>query len=407
MMLFPTPGAFLFNKRALSEYLQEREATAYSAIAEFDADEILNKSPADLLTIVSAHSQVHVPTLRRDHEFMDTPAETSHEVNDYGRQVTVPGMQYQLTIPFDGDSELFRLRPNSSSPSPPIGTILLRQLFIRVAGSELDVTETRKLFEKIIMEIEKYLTWQRADVGPFNERVRVEATKRITERRKTILDSRNMVASLGYKMHPQLPYPTTHRAPQIQRKPTPVGRAQKVQTFASEPELVEEDYQHILGIIEAMSHVMERSPRSFSHLEEEDLRQHLLVPLNGHYKGEGTAEAFNNIGKTDILIRVEDKNIFVAECKVWGGDKILTAAIDQLLGYLTWRDTKSALIIFSHAKVFTAMLKTMWKGIEAHPNFKRQEKVESETRRRYVFRNKTDPDRELFMTAIAFNIPRV
>jgi len=271
----------------------------------------------------------------------------------------------------------------------------------------LDGTETKRLFEKAITEVEKYLTWQRADVGPFNDRICAEAAKRIEARKKTLLESRNIAASLGYKMHPQLPYPTTHRAPQIQRKPTPVGRAPKAQTYVSEPELVEDDYQHILGIIEAMSHVMERSPRSFSRLGEEDLRQHLLVPLNGHYKGDGTAEAFNNIGKTDILIRVEDKNIFVAECKIWGGDKILSEAIDQLLGYLTWRDTKTALIIFSRLKDFTYMLNTMWKSIEAHPHFKRQVRVEGETRRRYVFRHQTDPDRELLMTALAFNIPDV
>ena len=73
---------------------------------------------------------------------------------------------------------------------------------------------------------------------------------------------------------------------------------------------------------------------------------------------------------------------------------------------MTWRDTKSALIIFSHVKDFTAMLTMMWKGIETHPHFKRQEKVEGDTRRRYVFRSKTDLDRELFLTAIAFNLPR-
>jgi hypothetical protein len=86
-----------------------------------------------------------------------------------------------------------------------------------------------------------------------------------------------------------------------------------------------------------MAHVMERSPHSFTHLGEEDLRQHFLVPLNGHYRGEGKGEVFNSEGKTDILIRVEDRSIFIAECKFCGGQKVASGAIDQLLGYLTWR----------------------------------------------------------------------
>jgi hypothetical protein len=325
---------------------------AYSSVSEFDPDDLLNKSAEDLADIIFAHAQVQVPTLLREHEFLDTPVETSHEISDYGRPVRLQGMQYDLRIPFNGDPELFYLRPNTSISVPPNGTIMQRQLILRVAGEGLDADETKKRFETALTQINNYLMWQRNDAGPFNTRVRAEAVKRIETRKKAILDSRKIAASLGYRMHPQLPYPTTHKAPQITRKPTPVGRSPSAKTYVSEPELVEDDYQHILGIIEAMSHVMERSPHSFSHLGEEDLRQHLLVPLNGHYKGEGTAEAFNNIGKTDILIRVDDKNIFVAECKVWGGDKILTAAIDQLLGYLTWRDTKSALIIFKPCQGF-------------------------------------------------------
>ncbi|MBB4398795.1 hypothetical protein [Bradyrhizobium sp. ERR14] len=93
---------------------------------------------------------------------------------------------------------------------------------------------------------------------------------------------------------------------------------------------MEEDYQHILTIISAMSHVFERSPASFAHLGEEDLRQHLLLPLNGHYPGQATGETFNAGGKSDILIRTEDRNIFIAECKIWGGEKKANDAIAEL-----------------------------------------------------------------------------
>lgn len=46
--------------------------------------------------------------------------------------------------------------------------------------------------------------------------------------------------------------------------------------------------------------------------------------------------------QTDILIRVEDKNIFIAECKFWAGAKLLCDTIDQLLGYLSWRHKNGA-----------------------------------------------------------------
>jgi hypothetical protein len=63
---------------------------------------------------------------------------------------------------------------------------------------------------------------------------------------------------------------------------------------------------------------------------------------NGVFKGQATGETFNFQGKTDILIRVEGKNVFIAECKFWKGEKALLATLDQLLSYLSWRDTKAA-----------------------------------------------------------------
>lgn len=264
MNLFPTLGGILFNKSRLSEYIDAREVDAYRAVLEFDADETLNRSTQDVADSVLAHFRVNVPTLQREQEFMNEPAETSYEVNDYGRQIRVHGTQYELTIPFSGDSELFYLTPSASNSLRPTGTIFQRQLKVRVAGSELDGTETKRLIEKTISEVEQYLAWERVDADRFNSRLGSEIAKRIEVRKKTLLDSRNIAASLGYKMQPTLSYPTTHRAPQVIRKPTPASQAKTAKVFVSEPELLEDDYQHILKIIEAMCHVMERSPQSFS-----------------------------------------------------------------------------------------------------------------------------------------------
>ena len=45
----------------------------------------------------------------------------------------------------------------------------------------------------------------------------------------------------------------------------------------------------------------------------------LVDALNTHYRGKATAEAFNFHGKTDILIRHDNQNLFIAECKYWSG----------------------------------------------------------------------------------------
>ncbi|MBX8827723.1 hypothetical protein HBA93_19140, partial [Ochrobactrum sp. SFR4] len=120
---------------------------------------------------------------------------------------------------------------------------------------------------------------------------------------------------------------------------------------------------------------MERSPSSFATMQEEDIRQHFLVQLNGHYEGKATGETFNAEGKTDILVRDEGRNIFIAECKFWRGDKGFSDTIDQLLGYLSWRDTKTAIMVFNRNKDMSNVLSKIRSLTESHPLFKTGPKV--------------------------------
>ena len=91
-------------------------------------------------------------------------------------------------------------------------------------------------------------------------------------------------------------------------------------------------------------------------LDEEALRNLVLVSLNCQYEGRATGETFRNKGKTDINIKEKNRAAFVAECKIWKGRKNFTAAIEQLLRYLTWRDSKTALLIFSRNGDFKGVL---------------------------------------------------
>jgi hypothetical protein len=161
--------------------------------------------------------------------------------------------------------------------------------------------------------------------------------------------------------------------------------------FKPEPVLYEAHYQHILNVIDNMTVVMERSPTAFSEMTEENIRQHYLVQLNGHFEGAATGETFNHQGKTDILVRVDGRNIFIAECKFWRGEKQFIETVDQILSYLSWRDTKAAIILFNRNKDFSQVLAKIKEAMAAHPHRKHGPKVESETRFRYVFGNGPQP----------------
>jgi hypothetical protein len=165
------------------------------------------------------------------------------------------------------------------------------------------------------------------------------------------------------------------------------------------------EYEHILEIVHNMVLVMERSPKAFASMGEEDLRDHILVPLNGHYEGVATGETFNYDGKTDILIRYNGRNVFVAECMFWSGPKSLLDKLDQLLGYTSWRDTKTAIVLFSRRGDFSAVLRKVAETVPRHPCYKRDLGKRGETVFGYVFHQDSDVNREVFVTVLAFDVP--
>ena len=176
--------------------------------------------------------------------------------------------------------------------------------------------------------------------------------------------------------------------------------------YRPEPVLSAVDYEHILSVVTNMALVMERSPSAFTAMDEEALRSHFLVQLNGHYEGQASGETFNYEGKTDILIRAEGRNIFIAECKYWNGAKKFGETIDQLLGYVSWRDTKTAVIIFNRNRNFSHVIETVPDAVKEHPNFKRAVDNDGEGRSRYVLAHRDDKNREMILTVLAFDVPR-
>jgi len=130
------------------------------------------------------------------------------------------------------------------------------------------------------------------------------------------------------------------------------------------------------------------------------------VQLNGQFEGSASGETFNSQGKTDILIREGNRNVFIAECKFWRGPKSYANTIDQVLSYLSWRDTKAAILVLFRDEKFTSMLADAQETVQAHSNFDGGLVPYGEAGFRCGLRQADDPERKLVLTTLAFHIPR-
>jgi hypothetical protein len=399
----------------LSHYLVERERAVKKEIENFERDYLLNASEGDLIKYLSDKYFLDPPTLCEDdicvHDQSEADIDVSRDpdriIFNRSRPVYVKEVSITIAIPFDGDGELFNYRPSTFSLNPPRAEINGQEVHLIYQKAEHDAEKLKEIYTRDVGNIKQHLSWIKRDVENFNKSLEELIRGIIKQRKEKLLKDLGLVGKLGIPIRRRNDIPKTYSVPEIRRKPKIERPKITEKPFQPEPALDIKEYDHVLSIIQNMVLVMERSPRAFANMKEEDLRQHFLVQLNGQYEGQATAETFNYEGKTDILIRIEGKNVFIAECKFWRGEKELLKTIDQLLGYTSWRDTKTAILLFNRGKNFSAILEKIPSILKSHACYKRELEMEEETSFRYTFHQPDDPNRELFLSVMAFNVPNI
>jgi hypothetical protein len=175
-------------------------------------------------------------------------------------------------------------------------------------------------------------------------------------------------------------------------------------------DISEKAYGQIIDLILTLGKNLEKFQDLYEHFSEERFRDFFLPYLNTVSRNHTTTgEAFNKIGKTDILIQDSSgANIFIAECKLWKGAEELKNAITQLLErYVTWRDEKVALIIFNKDnKKFTELIQKAIEAVKNHPLYFSGEVKRHDTSFSFVFRNADDPQKRISLELILFNCTR-
>lgn len=402
----------LFVTHDLDHSIQLTLQKMQQEVEGLDENRLLNTPPEDLKRYLVEKYGITPITLQRaqwyaDHA--DVPVDVRHDpmrwIEDRSRPVMVAGEHVEVRIPFEGESELFYAKANTYSHNPPRAVIEKNEVVLRYDTPADQPRDIRALVEQTLKEIEQHLGWQRPMIDAHNQNLPAAAGQSIHQRRERLLAQSQRAEALGIPIRRRADAPKTYALPTIRRKAIPTLPPATTAQFKPEPALAMELYEHILKVVQDMALVMERSPDAFKAMNEEALRQHFLVQLNGQFEGKATGETFNMGGKTDILLREGERNVFIAECKFWKGSKAFGEAINQLLSYATWRDGKTAILVFNRGTETSTVLTGIDAVAKAHGNFKRALTWPHESGVRYVLHSSGDKNRELVLTVLVFHVP--
>lgn len=406
-------GNVLFFEEDLDAQLRARQQSVSRAVDRIPKDQFLVSSDQEILDHVVLGLSVEPITLHEEKMTMaqhETQVDVSHDpmrVFRDGRAgpFYVPGTTVEIDVPFTGEDWIFRYRTNPWSTVLPHADVQrghLRLIITQPHNADPNAFKTE--YEQEIRLVRKCVDFARQQVVGYNESL-PDLVQQAVRHRRERLERHGSIAALL-----DIPLVTKPGAPSIEpvkvevRRPAPLPVPPK-SGLKPEPGITDQTFEHILRLIRHQGRTFEQTPSTYAVHGEEDLRNIILAQLNGHFQGDAVGEVFRGKGKTDICIEQENRAAFVAECKLWKGPASVTAALDQLMGYLTWRDSKAALIMFNvQNKDFTKLLKAISETLSAHPLFLRKLACTEAGEWQIQTRSAEDAGRRVTVQAFIFNL---
>jgi hypothetical protein len=332
----------------LAELLGRSARAAFDELDRLDADTLLSEN-LDVLVHGLLARHVPEPVSVDWTAASGTPVEEmtiERTTTEFGerRDYRFPGSRITISWPLTGTAEILRRQASQFTLGSDRGTIRDDSVELEIESPELSTEFVERQMAEVREDVDRRIGWANHDVAVHRTAVERELNQAAEARRARITENRRISSALNIPITP-----TGVQRPPVpaRRRQVPLQQRRASAEFTPEPVLDEAIYQDILDVVENWARSLERTcTPPIRALGEEALRDLLLGTLNGYWRGAAGGELFNGEGKTDILIREDGRNAFIAECKVWGGASRATAALDQLLSYLVWRDTKAALIVF-------------------------------------------------------------
>jgi len=408
----------LFYGGDLSEVLRSQIAQIPKKVDAIPKDQFLASSEEDILENIIAQVEINPLAIYED-RMEQEPKETKIDVSGSKERVFfgdrgpiyVDAIEVTISIPFTGDPGLWNLRPGHYTSVFPHGNIRQSKnggigflIIVFTQPKDEPTNKIKSCFDEELERIRKYLKSQKGQIDSFNASLPGYIQGAIKARKEKLKTFNGIIEMLDIPLKRREDAPLIEPIPIKRKLIRPLPPPPK-SGFKPEPGITVQDYEHILSVIRHEGRTFETTPNTYAVHGEEELRDIMLAHLNGHYQGTATGETFRRSGKTDIRIEDQNRAAFVAECKLWRGKEELSKAINQLLGYLTWRDCKTALILFNKEIVkFNNLLIKIPEALRSHQNFKRELTEGADGEWRFEFFSAEDESRQITIHVFIFNL---
>ena len=287
----------LFAEGDLQALLQQELSKAAAVVDAVSAEVLLDHTDEEVVAELLQAREVLALDIGWERAWSPGPRETKLDVqHDWqyggageGRPILIAADEVTVHVPFTGDPMLLRLRPGSWSIAFPRAEIGAGEIVHRVTGSQLSSEQVTASFNSFRTSVTQFVDAINADVGEHNARLDAELRRVVADRRLRLLDQRQLAAGLPFQLRPA-GAPATYAVP-VRRTKLHLSQSRPAAPFQPEAFLEDAIYEDVLARIVAFGNLVERLPRSVGAMDEEGLRDHLLLVLNATTRARSPARS--------------------------------------------------------------------------------------------------------------------
>lgn len=197
----------LFWKHDWYSVMEAQKAGARKKIERMSASDLVaHQSLDELAASIATEFSMAPPVL--DVENIDVwqrEVEIEHRsqfgyIDELRRSMTRKGTAIDVRVPFNGEEEMFQVRPTSYNTNPPRGRISRGYIEFTITGTSLSAEIVKSEIERRIADINQYLDFQRSSVGNFSAEIQKVAYDALQARASKLNADRNLIEDLGYRI---------------------------------------------------------------------------------------------------------------------------------------------------------------------------------------------------------------
>jgi hypothetical protein len=193
------------HKANMAQVMQHQRQQMRDAINRLAEAKLKTVPVEQLAEEIAAAFSINMPVLDEtairpatrevDIDFSGDPSSRAYYTGRGGIQ---KGTEISISVPFQGDAEVFRLHASSHTMEYPRGRIERSEIVFRKRGVNLDGSQVRREFDDWLAAIKRHLAGMTQELGGFNDGLIGEALSALNARTAKLQRDGDVLAGLGF-----------------------------------------------------------------------------------------------------------------------------------------------------------------------------------------------------------------